>query len=1518
MTTWGPGTLYSEHGYVTTYTPTEFVIGVSSGTYHAFGTGLTYYVDSGAGTITFIGGTVTSVNISAFSGNQDYTISGFSMPVDAFFAAFSGSTDQFLAAFLGGDDTINGTASSDVLFGYTGNDSIYGGEGDDTLIADLGDDLMDGGTGTNTVSYRNATGGVTVDLTQSGPQDRGGGMGTDTLVSIQNIEGSNYDDVLTVGSGSHVLNGLDGNDTLWAESGGDDTVNGGNGNDVFHMQGPGNKTATGGNGDDTFYLQNATTVTADGGTGNDTFYLQGTGTVHVLDAGSAAFYLGASLDASDTVFSNPNLNSTLYLDGDYSSHLMANVAVRTTVLAGGHDYNLDYGSYFPSTGILTLDASALGPGDHLTLSGRFSTVTGGAGNDLITTPNSLGTAFHLEEGGNDTVTGSVSNDIFYFGPSLTSADVIDGGPDGYADSISLNGDYSSGIVLNAKHIYGINLAGGHSYKLTLGPQYSGTNYSTSPTNPFLEVSLDGSALGPGDALYFDASVLQGYYFVGATGGAGNDTLISAQGTSSHMAGGAGNDLLIGTGFLYGQDGNDTLQGGNGTVNLDGGNGNDLLIGGAAANTLTGGPGDDVIIPHGTSDAMTGGAGSDTFVISSLFDPTSGNPINLSIGDLDAGDQIDLTGVSGLTFIGATGFTGAAGQMNYVKDYQGTTTLQFDRDGDGNPDAYIRLGSNLDIGETAPGSKILHRVPDATAPLLIAVLPPQGDTFVSVHGGIFLTFNEAVKAGSGTIDFHTLDGTVATTLSVNDATRFGYSTPSSISLYPAGLSPGTAYYVTIPSGAITDVAGNPFAGISSPDIVTFTTAPQTDTVAPYVTAWSFGSNQRVPVDKNFEITFSEPIAPGHGSAIIVGGQSLPLSDPTHVRIDGNKLIINLPTDLAYASAYAFYFSGVVDYAGNPLFSYYQYFSTVGAPRSTPPTIVSITPANNSGNVSVYSHTILIKFDELVRPGSGYVDLHTADGTVVYHSDVAQSSDLGFAADSVAWFPSIQLAAGTNYYLTIDSGAILDDSGNAFAGMSGATAYHFTTAGAADITAPTLSVSYPADNATNIPPNAVLTLGFSEAVTRGTGYIYIYRDDGSLLEQISVNDPLRTFFQQGVPHLHLSPQLAPGTSYYVLIDPGTFLDMAGHPFAGISSPMALNFTTAAPSEAVPPTLVTSTFWQNPTNASLNAVQLTFSEPVIEGSGSFEIRKSSDGSLFESLPVTDPSRVDVITGNSSYYYILTPSQNLDPSTQYYIVFPDGIVQDLSGNPIQGVSSTTTLAFTTGLAVPLSDNTPPHLTATAPADHAAGVALDANIVLTFDESVEAGAGVIDVWRADGTLFQEINVADATQVTFSGNLVTINPSTDFSANTAYYVTIESGVIQDFSANVFSGIANVSTLSFTTGKHLPGGDFDANLKSDILWQNDNGQADVWLMNGITVLSGNAIGGNPGTAWHVKGTGDFDGAGKADVLWRCRMACRNELRLIRAKAADPGLGQRPFLATPLAHRGRRFRGKGPYPLDLVTA
>jgi hypothetical protein len=65
------------------------------------------------------------------------------------------------------------------------------------------------------------------------------------------------------------------------------------------------------------------------------------------------------------------------------------------------------------------------------------------------------------------------------------------------------------------------------------------------------------------------------------------------------------------------------------------------------------------------------------------------------------------------------------------------------------------------------------------------------------------------------------------------------------------------------------------------------------------------------------------------------------------------------------------------------------------------------------------------------------------------------------------------------------------------------------------------------------------------------------------------------------------------------------------------------------------------------------------------------------------------------------------------------------------------------------------------------------------------------------------------------------------------------------------------------------GDFNGDGKSDILWQGSDGTPAIWLMDGLTVLSNGPAGSfNPGPSWHVVGAGQFgNGDIKSDILWQ---------------------------------------------------
>jgi hypothetical protein len=86
-----------------------------------------------------------------------------------------------------------------------------------------------------------------------------------------------------------------------------------------------------------------------------------------------------------------------------------------------------------------------------------------------------------------------------------------------------------------------------------------------------------------------------------------------------------------------------------------------------------------------------------------------------------------------------------------------------------------------------------------------------------------------------------------------------------------------------------------------------------------------------------------------------------------------------------------------------------------------------------------------------------------------------------------------------------------------------------------------------------------------------------------------------------------------------------------------------------------------------------------------------------------------------------------------------------------------------------------------------------------------------------------------------------------------------------FVPNDVNAFANVPSSWQVVGT----GDFNGDGRSDILWRSDLGEVSDWLglSNGGFVLNdANAFQTVP-TSWSVVGTGDFNGDGRSDALWR---------------------------------------------------
>ncbi len=150
---------------------------------------------------------------------------------------------------LHGIENIAGSEYADKITGDAANNTLIGNGGNDTLVGGGGFNFLNGGEGTNTVSYEDATGSVYsyLDLVSAGVSDYvtfnnteytgasqtlSSSVAIDRLANIQNVIGSEYDDMIVGDAQANTFVGGNGNDTLDGGAGVDSLV-GGNDADVF-------------------------------------------------------------------------------------------------------------------------------------------------------------------------------------------------------------------------------------------------------------------------------------------------------------------------------------------------------------------------------------------------------------------------------------------------------------------------------------------------------------------------------------------------------------------------------------------------------------------------------------------------------------------------------------------------------------------------------------------------------------------------------------------------------------------------------------------------------------------------------------------------------------------------------------------------------------------------------------------------------------------------------------------------------------------------------------------------------------------------------------------------------------------------------------------------------------------------------------------------------------------------------------------------------------------------------------
>ena len=562
--------------------------------------------------------------------------------------------------------------SSDVIMKYTikdNNNKIHSGSqttikpltgagnatnNDDIFFATTAADVIDGLGGNDIIYYSSSTAGGDVNLTRA-TQQNGYAQG-DQLTNIENVVGSQYNDIFVGNTLNNILEGAGGADKIDGE-GGNDTVSyiqsnagvtidltatanasgyivtsgghaqgdelkniehitGSNYQDVLTGDGnanhikalAGNDTINGGAGADVIN-GGAGNDTIDGGTGNDT--IDGGDGNDTITGGAGADIINGG--AGDDVITYDSAD-TGKIDGGSGSDTLSNISasVSSTITVSNGSSN---------TGFVNFEVIRLGNhGDTLTTSNLTTSITvhGGTGNDTI----NGGTGDDILNGGdgNDTLKGGAGNDTINGGAGNDTIiyDSADNNIDGGTGNDIL--DNSASNVKNT---------------ITLS-----ANGASSGIRNFQTIRLGGA----GDLL--NASVVTTAMVI--VGGAGADTITGGT-ANDQIDAGAGNDIII-------YDTNDTTQDA-----IDGGLDNDTInasssttavtinlasssdayknfeniIGSTSVDTLTGDANDNIINGGGGYDTINAGGGNDTVIFDVAFN-TGQALAGAQVGKIDGG------------------------------------------------------------------------------------------------------------------------------------------------------------------------------------------------------------------------------------------------------------------------------------------------------------------------------------------------------------------------------------------------------------------------------------------------------------------------------------------------------------------------------------------------------------------------------------------------------------------------------------------------------------------------------------------------------------------------------------------------------------------------------------------------------------------------------------------------------------------------------------------------------------------
>ncbi len=498
----------------------------------------------------------------------------------------------------------------------------------------------------------------------------------------------------------------------------------------------------------------------------------------------------------------------------------------------------------------------------------------------------------------------------------------------------------------------------------------------------------------------------------------------------------------------------------------------------------------------------------------------------------------------------------------------------------------------------------------------------------------------------------------------------------------------------------------FNDFNNPTWAFSTVAPEIPTLDPVNGATDVA---RTPI---LNATFSNTISFADGKFITVYKTSAPADNPinlatgtspfygdrdSRLTVNGASFTVDLSEDVLDATTeYAFYIpTNTLSVNGSP----FNGFSDTGNPGWTfttatdlpAATVSAYDPFQDATGVSIQK-VFSLTFDRDIQANqtatSAYVRLFkNGDITpllecLIDNGVIQPGKGVSLLNNVLTIDPTINLEIDTDYYFTIDAGAVESLQGAPFAGIDNVTTtWRFHTE-----IPPTITVFDPLQDATEVPVDKTIQLTFDKNIqANSTANFYYIRirdaaDDSEFLSIYSRNGSFEA--GKGISVLNnvltIDPPstFEPSKTYYLEVEYGAIKGTDGTTFTGINNSPSNNYRFSTVTD--PPGITTLDPLQDATEVPLNKVlTLTFDKNIQANQSATNkylyIYDAADPitpvfqCIFQNGTIQYPAQVSIL--NNVLTIDLLTDYNLN--TSYYVVIDEGAVESLTGDAFPGIDN-------------------------------------------------------------------------------------------------------------------------------------------------------------------------------------------------------------------------------------------------------